>query len=57
LLKGCSPDSLDIFRYTVNLTEKKVGDKIIFENAGAYNFHTEFAELPKLETKILDKFN
>jgi ornithine decarboxylase len=57
LLKGISPDSLDIFRYRVNLPkEKQIGDKIIFENAGAYNFHTEFAELPKLETKIMDDF-
>jgi len=56
LLKGITPDSLDIFRYSVMLPEKKIGDKIIFENAGAYNFHTEFGELSKLETKIVNDF-
>ncbi len=49
LLKGCTPDSLDIFRYSVRLPRLKVGDKIIFKNAGAYNFHTDFNDLPRIE--------
>ncbi len=53
LLKGCSPDSLDIFRYRVFFDrEKKVGDKITFLNAGAYNFYTEFNNMPKIETIV-----
>ncbi len=53
-IKGCTPDSLDIFRYRVYLKEPKIGDKIIFLNAGAYNFHTDFCNLPKLETVIVE---
>ncbi|MGB9630697.1 MAG: decarboxylase [Candidatus Methanodesulfokora sp.] len=56
-LKGRSPDSLDIFRYSVYLDrELKIGDKIYFLNAGAYNFHTEFNDMPKIETAIVDDF-
>jgi ornithine decarboxylase len=55
LLKGNTPDSIDIFRYNVYLDkELKIGDKIIFENAGAYNFYCEFNDLPKLEYEIKD---
>ncbi|MBS1266406.1 MAG: Diaminopimelate decarboxylase [Candidatus Woesearchaeota archaeon] len=53
-IKGCTPDSLDIFRYKVFLKNPKIGDKIVFLNAGAYNFSTDFCMLPKLETKIVD---
>ena len=53
-LKGCTPDSMDIFRYKVYLKNPKVGDTITFLNAGAYNFSTDFCLLPKLETKIVD---
>jgi ornithine decarboxylase len=54
LIKGCTPCSMDIFRYSVNLPEKKIGDRIVFINAGAYNFHTEFCSLEKLKTVIVD---
>mgnify|MGYP004001030823 CR=1 FL=1 len=55
VLKGSTPDSLDIFRYRVFLKElPKIGDKITFLNAGAYNFSTEFCNLPKLETEITE---
>ena len=37
-IKGSTPDSMDIFRYSVYLDNPKVGDKIVFLNAGAYNF-------------------
>ncbi len=49
-IKGCTPCSMDIFRYAVNLREPKVGDTIRFLNAGAYNFKTEFCDLPRIET-------
>ncbi len=49
-IKGCTPCSLDIFRYSVRLKEPRVGDLIRFLNAGAYNFTTEFCELPKIKT-------
>ncbi|MFQ5474887.1 MAG: decarboxylase [Candidatus Nanoarchaeia archaeon] len=52
-IKGMTPDAMDIFRYRVFLDNPKVGDEIIFLNAGAYNFSTEFCRLPKLETEII----
>jgi len=55
LIKGCTPCSMDIFRYSVHLKNLKIGDKIVFLNAGAYNFHTEFCSLPKIETYIVHK--
>jgi ornithine decarboxylase len=52
-IKGRSPDSLDIFRYKACFKEeKKIGDKILFLNAGAYNFHTDFSDLPRIPTDI-----
>ena len=53
-IKGETPDSMDIFRYKIYLKDPKVGDKLVFLNAGAYNFTTDFCELPKLETEIID---
>jgi ornithine decarboxylase len=52
LIKGNSPTRDDIFRYKVKLKNPKVGDKIIFLNAGAYNYTTDFFGYKKLETKI-----
>ena len=54
LLKGNSPTRDDIFRYKVKLKNPKVGDKITFINAGAYNYTTDFFGYKKLETKIID---
>jgi len=51
-IKGNTPDSLDIFRYNVVLKEPKVGDELVFLDAGAYNFHCDFCGLKKLETVI-----
>ncbi|MBI2545353.1 MAG: decarboxylase [Candidatus Aenigmarchaeota archaeon] len=51
-IKGCTPDSMDIFRYRVYLDNPKVGDKIIFLDAGAYTYSTDFCDLEKLETVI-----
>ena len=57
-LKGRSPDSLDIFRYSVYFDrELRIGDKIYFLNAGAYNFHTEFNDMPKIETVVVHDFS
>ena len=42
LIKGNSPTRDDIFRYNVKLKNPKVGDKIVFLNAGAYNYTTDF---------------
>jgi len=53
LIKGCTPCSMDIFRYKVKLKNPKVGDKIIFLNAGGYNFTTDFCNLPKLPVEFV----
>lgn len=55
LVKGNSPTRDDIFRYRVKLSSDiKVGDKIAFLNAGAYNYTTDFFGYVKLETEIVD---
>jgi ornithine decarboxylase len=55
VIKGITPCSTDLFRYRVYLKkEPVVGEKMTFLNAGAYNFHTEFCELDKVETLIVD---
>ncbi len=54
LIKGNSPTRDDIFRYKVKLKNPKVGDKIIFLNAGAYNYTTDFFGYKKIETIIAD---
>lgn len=53
LIKGNTPTRDDIFRYKVKLKKPKVGNKIIFLNAGAYNYTTDFCCLKKLETEIV----
>ncbi|MBU3907014.1 MAG: decarboxylase [Nanoarchaeota archaeon] len=52
LIKGNSPTRDDIFRYKVRLKNPKVGDKIVFLNAGAYNYTTDFFGYKKLKTDI-----
>ena len=55
LIKGNSPTRDDIFRYKVKLpTNLKVGDKIIFLNAGAYNYTTDFFGYKKLTTEVVN---
>ncbi len=51
IIKGVTPCNLDLFRYRVYLPERKVGDKIVFLNSGAYNFSTDFCDLEKIETE------
>jgi len=53
VIKGITPCSLDIFRYRVYLKNPKIGDQIVFLNAGAYNFHTEFCDLDKIPTEVV----
>ena len=54
VLKGITPCSMDLFRYRVYLKEPKLGDELIFLNAGAYNFSTKFIDLEELETKVTE---
>lgn len=52
-IKGFTPDSLDIFRYKVYFDKKlKAGDKIVFLNAGAYNYSSNYFNLDKVDTVI-----
>lgn len=53
VVKGCTPCSMDLFRYRAYLDNPKVGDKLIFLNAGAYNFASDFCDLEKLKTVIV----
>lgn len=56
LIKGNSPTRDDIFRYKVKLKNPETGDKIIFLNAGAYNYATDFFGYIKLKTEIVEDF-
>ena len=56
LIKGNSPTRDDIFRYKVKLQNPKVGDKIVFLNAGAYNYTTDFFGYKKLGTEVVEGF-
>lgn len=57
LIKGNSPTRDDIFRYKVRLNKNiQVGDKIIFINAGAYNYATDFFGYKKIQTEIKEDF-
>jgi len=53
-IKGCTPCSMDIFRYDVRLNNPKVGDMLVFLNAGAYNFPSSFCNLEKPPTVIME---
>ncbi|PIN77889.1 decarboxylase [Candidatus Woesearchaeota archaeon CG10_big_fil_rev_8_21_14_0_10_34_12] len=55
LIKGNSPTRDDIFRYKVKLRKEMVGvgEKIVFLNAGAYNYTTDFCGFKKLETVLI----
>ncbi len=54
VIKGLTPASEDIFRYRVYLENPKVGDQIIFLNAGAYIYHTDLFSLEKLKIEFID---
>jgi ornithine decarboxylase len=53
-IKGCTPTRDDIFRYSVNLRNVKKGDELIFLNATAYNYYSDFCSLEKIKTKIVE---
>ncbi|MFW5852672.1 MAG: decarboxylase, partial [Nanoarchaeota archaeon] len=55
LVKGITPCSMDIFRYRAYLDNPKVGDRLVFLNAGAYNFSSDFCDLDKIETRVIKK--
>ncbi len=54
VIKGITPCSMDLFRYRVWLSDVKVGDQLVFLNAGAYNFSTNFCDLEELETEVVE---
>jgi len=47
VLRGSTPDSLDIFANKIKLSELKPGDHIAFFHAGAYSFWSDFISLKK----------
>lgn len=53
VIKGITPCSMDLFRYKVYLKDVKEGDEIVFLNAGAYNFSSDFCDLEKLDVEII----
>lgn len=54
VIKGLTPASEDIFRYRVYLKEPKIGDKIVFLNAGAYIYYTDLFNLERPEIEFSD---
>ena len=54
VIKGCTPCSLDMFRYSVKLENVKIGDEIVFLNATAYNYYTDFCNLEKVKSEIVE---
>jgi len=54
VIKGMTPCSMDLFRYRVYLDNPKVGDELVFLNAGAYNFSSDFCDLEKIETEVVE---
>ena len=52
-IKGITPCSMDLFRYRVYLKNPKIGDELVFLNAGAYNFRSDFCELDKVGTEVV----
>jgi len=55
VIKGSTPCSMDLFRYRVYLSkEPQVGEELIFLNAGAYNFTSNFCDLPMLEQVVVE---
>ncbi|MDD4050254.1 MAG: decarboxylase, partial [Candidatus ainarchaeum sp.] len=56
-IKGLTPASEDIFRYRVYFKEgyvPKIGDKVIFLNAGAYIYYTDLFNLERPKIEIID---
>jgi diaminopimelate decarboxylase len=53
VLRGSTPDSLDVFARNVKLPELKNGDFLAFLTAGAYSFGSEFISLPVVKTVMI----
>ena len=53
-IKGITPCSMDLFRYRAYLDNPKVGDELVFLNAGAYNFTSKFCDLEELKTEVVE---
>ncbi len=53
-IKGNTPCSMDLFRYKVYLDSVEEGQELVFLNAGAYNFSSDFCGLEKLESEVVD---
>ncbi|MBW2988859.1 decarboxylase [Candidatus Woesearchaeota archaeon] len=54
VIKGMTPCSMDIFRYRAYLSSPKKGDELVFMNAGAYNFSSDFCDLEKIGTEVVE---
>ncbi len=54
VVKGITPCSMDLFRYRVYLHEPKIGDELVFLNATAYNFFSNFCDLEEIETEVVE---
>jgi ornithine decarboxylase len=54
VVKGCTPCSIDLFRYRVYLKHPRVGDALVFLNAGAYTFASDFCNLETPEVRIIE---
>ena len=52
-IRGRSPDSLDFFSKNISLPRTKSGDYIIFQNAGAYNFSSDFLHFKKPNVMVV----
>jgi ornithine decarboxylase len=54
VVKGCTPCPIDLFRYRVYLKNPSVGDELVFINAGAYTFASDFCNLETPEVRIIE---
>ena len=54
VVKGITPCSMDLFRYRVYLKNPQIGQELVFLNAGAYGFSTNFCDLDTLEMELIE---
>src|SRR3989338_2305944 len=52
-IRGNTPDGMDVFRDKVSMPKAGVGDIIIFLNAGAYTFSSDFCDLEKPKVEVV----
>ena len=53
-IRGKNPDSLDFFSKNIKLPKMKIGDYLIFQNAGAYNFSSDFLHFKKPNVLVVN---